>query len=160
ETPARSSAAGVREGGTVKILDMGLARLDHGNADDKSSTTMTQEGAVMGTPDYIAPEQAKESHTVDIRADIYSLGCTFRFLLTGQVPFPGGTLTEKLLKHHMDEPEPVSKFRGDVPPHVMAIVRKMMAKKPDDRYQTPGEVAAALANLASTGDQTLANSGN
>ena len=81
------------DGKTVKILDMGLARLDQPAADDDKSSTMTQEGAVMGTPDYIAPEQALESHTVDIRADLYSLGCTFYFLLTGRVPFPGGTLT-------------------------------------------------------------------
>ena len=71
------------DGKTVKILDMGLARLDRPSADGEASSTMTQEGAVMGTPDYIAPEQAMESHTVDIRADLYSLGCTFYYLLTG-----------------------------------------------------------------------------
>ena len=80
------------DGKTVKILDMGLARLDQKAGDGEASSTMTQEGAVMGTPDYIAPEQAMESHTVDIRADLYSLGCTFYYLLTAKVPFPGGTL--------------------------------------------------------------------
>ena len=77
---------------------------------------MTQEGMVMGTPDYIAPEQALESHTVDIRADLYSLGCTFYFLLTGKVPFPGGTLMQKLIKHQYQEPPTVRVLRPDVPP--------------------------------------------
>src|SRR5262249_408698 len=73
---------------TVNILDMGLARLDHPPADGDRSSTLTAEGAVMGTPDYLAPEQALGAHTVDIRADLYSLGCTFYYLLTGRVPFP------------------------------------------------------------------------
>src|SRR5579862_9652651 len=88
------------DGKLVKVLDMGLARLDsRSEDDDDKSSTMTQHGAVMGTPDYIAPEQALESHTVDIRADLYSLGCTFYFLLAGRVPFPGGTILQKLNKH-------------------------------------------------------------
>jgi serine/threonine protein kinase len=131
----------------VKVLDMGLARLDHTRPDDRSST-VTQEGAVMGTPDYIAPEQALESHTVDIRADLYSLGCTLYFLLTGRVPFPGGSLTEKLLKHQMHQPRPVEELRPEVPPTVAAVVRKLMAKAPADRYQTPAELAATLAGLS------------
>src|SRR5262249_16883645 len=77
------------DGQTVKVLDLGLARLDH--PAEEESSTMTQEGMVMGTADYIAPEQAVESHTVDGRADLYSLGCTFYYLLTARVPFPGGT---------------------------------------------------------------------
>src|SRR5262249_13330417 len=130
------------DGSTVKILDMGLARVD--DADGESISTVTEEGAVVGTPDYISPEQARVSHTVDIRSDIYSLGCTLYYLLTGRVPFPGGTLGQKLVQQMMDEPEPVEKFRPDVPPRVLAVLRKMTAKKPQDRYQTPGEVAAAL----------------
>lgn len=139
------------DGMTVKVLDMGLARLDQSTADDDKSSTMTQEGMVMGTPDYIAPEQALESHTVDIRGDIYSLGCTFYFLLTGRVPFPGGSLTEKLLKHQMHEPKAVEQVRPDVPASVAAVVRKMMAKKPEDRYQTPAELAAVLASVFRVG---------
>lgn len=135
------------KGNVVKILDMGLAR--HDAAGDKSST-MTQEGSVMGTPDYIAPEQAMDSHTVDIRGDIYSLGCTLYFLLTGSAPFPGGTLMEKLLKHRLEEPKPVEQLRSDVPPGVVAVVRKMTAKKPEDRYQTPGDVVAALLAMGSS----------
>jgi len=134
------------DGKTVKILDMGLARLDDSVSDDEKSSTMTQDGAVMGTPDYIAPEQARSSHDVDIRADIYSLGCTFYYLLTGRVPFPGGSLTQKLLKHQLDEPQPVEAFRADVSPEFGAILRKMMAKRPQDRFQTPGELAETLAD--------------
>jgi WD40 repeat protein len=131
---------------------MGLARLTH--ADDQASSTMTHEGTVMGTPDYIAPEQAVESHTVDIRADLYSLGCTFYYLLTGRVPFPGGTFVQKINKHQFDQPPPVEQLRPEVPPAVASIVRRLMAKRPDDRYQTPAEVAAALGVLGGEQDDT------
>jgi eukaryotic-like serine/threonine-protein kinase len=132
------------DGKTVKILDMGLARFDQPAGDDEKSSTMTQEGMVMGTPDYIAPEQAVESHTVDIRADLYSLGCTFYFLLTGRVPFRGGTFIQKINRHQFEEPPAIEGLRPEVPQEVAAIVRRLMAKKPDDRYQTPAEVATAL----------------
>ncbi len=135
------------KGDVVKVLDMGLARLDRPETDAGASSTLTQEGVVMGTPDYIAPEQARDSHTADIRADLYSLGCTLYFLLTGRAPFPGGSLTEKLLKHQMDEPRPVEELRPETPPAVTAVVRKLMAKRPADRYQTPAEAAAALASV-------------
>src|ERR1700730_1324678 len=143
-------------GAVVKVLDMGLARLDQSSADDDKSSTMTQEGAVMGTPDYIAPEQALESHTVDIRADLYSLGCTFYYLLTGRAPFPTGTLMEKLLKHRLEEPRPVEQLRPDVPAGGAAVVRKMMAKRPDDRFQTPAEVEAALSFTTASGTSLTA----
>jgi serine/threonine-protein kinase len=145
--------------GTVKILDMGLARIESGAADDKSSTTMTQEGTIMGTPDYIAPEQARSSHEVDIRADIYSLGCTFYYLLAGRPPFPGGSLTEKLLKHQLEEPAALEELRTDLPVEVAAIIRGMMAKSPNERFQTPADVAAALditSGSASTAPATFA----
>jgi serine/threonine protein kinase len=138
--------AGERSGVTVKILDMGLARLDDTGSQDDKNSTMTQEGAVMGTLDYIAPEQAADSHTVDIRADLYSLGCTFYFLLTGHVPFPGGTGVEKLLRHRRELPVPITQHRPDVPPRVAAVVARLMAKRPEDRYQTPAELAQALAH--------------
>ena len=131
--------------GVVKILDMGLARLDHAGSEGEASSTMTREGTVMGTLDYIAPEQAMDSHTVDVRADLYSLGCTLYFLLTGRVPFPGGTAMEKLVKHQSKEPEPVERVRPGVPAAVAAVVRKLMAKRPEERYQTPAEAASALA---------------
>jgi serine/threonine protein kinase len=126
----------------VKILDMGLARLIDAGED---TTSLTQEGAVMGTPDYIAPEQARHSQSGDIRSDLYSLGCTLYFLLTGWPPFPTGTLAEKLLKHVMEQPEPVERLRPDVPPAVGAVVRRLLAKRPEERFQTPRELAEALA---------------
>ena len=126
----------------VKILDMGLARLI--DAEDGVTSELTQEGAVMGTVDYLAPEQALDSRKADIRSDLYSLGCTFYFMLTGKVPFPGGTATEKLLKHRLDEPTPVEQLRPEVSPGLAGVVRKLMAKKPGERYQTPAEVVRAL----------------
>src|SRR5262245_20233928 len=137
------------DGKVVKVLDMGLARLDHPAVEDDQST-VTQEGAVMGTPDYMAPEQALESHTVDIRADLYSVGCTFYYLLAGCVPFPTGTLLQKLNKHQNEEPPALEALRPDVPPGLAGVVRKLMAKKPEDRYQTPAEVAVALTAVCGT----------
>jgi Protein kinase domain len=128
--------------GTVKILDFGLARVlrEATEADGK----LTDAGTVMGTADYIAPEQAKDSRQADIRADVYSLGCTLYHLLAGQVPFPGGTALDKIVRHATVPPEPLSCCRGDVPAGLAQTAGKMMAKNPADRYQTPAEVAAAL----------------
>jgi hypothetical protein len=127
----------------VRILDFGVARLEDSTAGD--ATNMTVMGCIVGTPDFMAPEQARDSHSADIRSDLYSLGCTLYFLLTGQVPFPGGTGTEKLLQHHMEEARPVEQLRPEVPLGLATVVRKLMAKRPDDRYQTPAELVAALS---------------
>jgi formylglycine-generating enzyme required for sulfatase activity/serine/threonine protein kinase len=132
-------------GGVVKILDMGLARIEREPGEE--STLLTQEGAVMGTPDYIAPEQALSSHKVDIRADLYSLGCSLYFLLAGHVPFPGGAVTEKLLKHQLEQPRPIRDIRPEVPEAVALILQKQLAKRPEDRYQTPVLLVKALENL-------------
>jgi serine/threonine protein kinase len=136
------------ERGVVKILDMGLAQLGESAADEGSST-LTQEGLIMGTLDYIAPEQAANSHNVDVRADLYSLGCTFYHLLAGRTPFPAGSPVEKLYKHRYEEPAPLERWRTDVPPSIAVVVARLMAKLPSDRYQTPAEVAAVLASAAS-----------
>jgi serine/threonine protein kinase len=144
---------GVSTAAMVKILDMGLARLSQSVEQDDTTSSMTEEGMVMGTVDYMAPEQALDAHTADIRADLYSLGCTFYFLLTGQVPFPGGSAMEKLLRHQNQQPTPVEQLRPDVPLAVVAILNKLMAKRPEDRYQTPAEAVADLSqidNLAET----------
>jgi serine/threonine-protein kinase len=133
---------------SIKLLDLGLARVQR--AADEHSGTLTQEGMVMGTPDYIAPEQARDSRAADIRADLYSLGCTLYFLFAGRVPFPGGTLTDKLLKHQMDVPTPLRQLRPDVPEAVAAVVERLMAKRPEARYQAPAELVTAL-DLASGG---------
>jgi WD40 repeat protein/serine/threonine protein kinase len=136
--------------GLIKILDMGLARLgDNTPTEDDESTALTRQGVVMGTVDYMAPEQAMNFHSADIRADLYSLGCTFYFLLAGRVPFPGGEALARLLRHREEDPQPIEALRPDVPASVGQIVRKMMAKKPENRYQTPGELAAALQGALS-----------
>jgi serine/threonine-protein kinase len=129
--------------GAVKILDLGLART-RAALEGEAAGRITQEGSIMGSPDYLAPEQALDSSTVDIGADIYSLGCTFYHLLTGRPPFPGGTLAEKILKHQQMQPEPVAALCPGVPPELPRIIEKMMAKRKEDRYRAPGEVAAVL----------------
>lgn len=126
----------------VKLLDMGLARTSD---DIDASLTKDHDERMLGTVDYLAPEQALDSHLVDPRADIYSLGCTLYFALTGRPPFPDGTLAQRVLMHQTREPEPISARRPDVPSGLEAICRRMMAKSASDRYQTAGDVSAALA---------------
>jgi formylglycine-generating enzyme required for sulfatase activity/tRNA A-37 threonylcarbamoyl transferase component Bud32 len=142
--PANLMRAGSE--GTIKILDMGLARLLDEDADP--ITKLTRLGTVMGTIDYIAPEQALSSQRADIRSDLYSLGCSFFFLLTGRVPFPIDEPLAKLLAHQHDPPPPVQQLRPDVPPHVAAVVARLMAKNPEDRHQTPAELVLELASFA------------
>ena len=106
---------------------------------------MTNPHLLMGTPDYLSPEQAKNSHDVDPRSDIYSLGCTLYFMLTGRPPFGGAsTLLDKLLAHTNDEPPPIRLERLEVTEGLADVLAKMMAKRPADRYQTAAEAAAAL----------------
>ena len=115
--------------GQVKILDMGLARLVEGIDDDKPPTEytpLTRAGALLGTPDFIAPEQARDARTVDIRADIYSLGCTFYYVLTGKAPFPGGSDVQKLIRHQSEKPFPIEDLRPGVPSDVARILGRML----------------------------------
>jgi serine/threonine protein kinase len=130
----------------VKILDFGLARLHYTDAETgESKNTVKLDGrTVMGTPDYLSPEQARDLHSVDIRSDLYSLGCTFYFLLTGRPPFPGGKALEKLVKHFTEMPQPIAELRADLPSGVVDIVENLMAKNPLERYQAPLDVALAL----------------
>lgn len=128
-------------GATIKILDLGLARL---RGAGEATQTLTQEGSMMGTPDYLAPEQALNAHRVDIRADIYSLGCTMYFLLTGQPPFPGGTFAQKVVRHQQAEVPSITQSRPDVPPALAQALHKLLAKKPEQRFQTPAELVGAL----------------
>jgi WD40 repeat protein len=148
----RTAEAGEQARDLVKILDMGVARLYQlDEAPVESLTTLTQPGAVIGTADFIAPEQLEDPHGADFRADLYSVGCTFFYLLTGQVPFPGGTLVQKLDRQRWQAPPGVRQLRPDVPADVAAVVRKLLAKKPGERYQTAAELAADLEQLARGG---------
>jgi serine/threonine-protein kinase len=131
----------------VKILDLGLARLLPRGRQVPDNPLTDPGSMTLGTTDYLAPEQALDMHGADIRADIYSLGCTFYFLLTGQPPFAGGTLAEKLMRHQQAEPPPIAKLRPGVPPVLEKIVRRLLAKRADDRYQTPAELARDLAEF-------------
>ena len=105
-------------------------------------------GAMLGTADYVAPEQADDAHSADIRADIYSLGCTLYFLLAGHPPFPGGTLMQKLTSHSRRKPKGLGEIRTDLPAGLEDVLDRMMAKDPGQRYQTPAEVAEALSPFA------------
>jgi serine/threonine-protein kinase len=135
----------------VKILDFSLARVAPPGSEVGLGTIQAKAGAIIGTPDFISPEQARDIHSTDIRSDLYSLGCTFYYTLTGQVPFPSKNVLEKLGKHLMRDPYPVEKLRPEIPTPVAAIVRRLMAKNPDDRYQTPAELAQQLTPWCSTG---------
>jgi len=129
----------------VKLLDLGLAMLFEPKlAGGENANRVTQDGFVLGTPDFLAPEQAQNPGGVDIRADIYGLGATLFYLLTGNVPFEGATPTEKLMKHITEPPPSLTKYLPNPPPQLDAIIQLMMAKRPADRPQTPAQAAAAL----------------
>jgi serine/threonine protein kinase len=132
--------------GQVKILDFGLARFVR-NAGE-SSGPLTAQGVVMGTADYIAPEQTRDARQADIRSDIYSLGCTLYHLLSGRVPFPNGGTVEKMVQHAVDAPTPLAELRPDLPTRLVKVVQRMMAKDPARRHQTPIEVDRSLAPFA------------
>src|SRR5487761_1354918 len=125
----------------VKILDFGLAKA---SSEKGAESGLTKSGQMLGTPDYVAPEQTLDAHKADIRADIYSLGCTLYFLLSGGPPFQEQSLYEILEAHRKREPKPLSLVRPEIPAELATLVAKMMAKDPTKRYQTPIEVAKAL----------------
>ncbi|MCC6421561.1 MAG: protein kinase [Gemmataceae bacterium] len=137
--------------GTVKVLDLGLARPRATGPEGSLVEDMTRTGAVMGTPDYLAPEQALDARRADIRADLYSLGGTLYYLLAGHPPFPEGGLAQKLLLHQNAEPPGIEGVRPDVPQGVAAVLRRLLAKRPEDRYQTPADVVAALTPFCQVG---------
>jgi serine/threonine protein kinase len=132
--------------GVIKVLDMGLARL---TADDENSLTRKHDENVIGTADYMPPEQAIDSHSVDCRADIYSLGGTLYFLLVGNAPFPDGTIAQRLMKHQVEQPQAIETIRDDVPKILIDACSKMMAKKPDDRFQSAAEIRDLFQNWLS-----------
>src|SRR5262245_43693848 len=137
----------VDRNGAVKVLDMGLARFFN---DEEDILTKKYDENVLGTADYLAPEQAIDSHEVDIRADIYSLGATFYYMLTGRTAFGEGTVAQKLLWHQTRQPKLVTEYRPEVPAALAALVAKMMHKDRNQRFQTPSEVAQALEPYTQT----------
>ncbi len=137
----------VDRNGIVKILDMGLARFFH---DEEDILTKKYDENVLGTADYLAPEQALDSHSVDIRADVYSLGGTFYFCLTGRTPFAEGSVAQKLIWHQTRQPRPIRSLRPEVPEGIVGIIDRMMAKDVNQRYQSPQEVADALVPYTQT----------
>ncbi len=132
--------------GRAKLVDMGLARRferagDHG---------LTQSGMTLGTFDYISPEQARDPRDVDVRSDLYSLGCTLFHMLTGRPPFPGGTVLQKLIQHQEEPPADVRALNPAVPVELATIISKLMAKDRDRRYQTPEHLMRDLLTLAAS----------
>ena len=128
--------------GIARILDLGLARFYKDHTDQL--TMKYDDKIVLGTADYVAPEQVANSHSVDIRADIYGLGATLYFMLAGHPPFPVGTVSQKLLWHRTKEPTPIQQIRPEVPDGLAALLARLMAKDPKARFQTPAQVAVEL----------------
>ncbi|MGB0595331.1 MAG: serine/threonine-protein kinase, partial [Rubripirellula sp.] len=134
----------IGEGGKIKLVDMGLARSDSLDL----SEDMTASGVTLGTFDYISPEQARDPRDADLRSDLYSLGCTLYFMVTGQPPYPGGTMLQKLLSHGNSPPPNPSVLRSEVSENLVAVIQKMLAKNPSDRYQIAGDLIADLREVA------------
>ena len=126
----------------VKLLDMGLALF----REEEESLTMAHNEKVIGTADYLAPEQAINSHDVDHRADIYAMGCTLYFFLTGKPPFSEGTLAQRIALHQTSEPDPIE--RSDCPPALMQVLNAMMQKDPAARYQNCEQVIKDLTAIS------------
>lgn len=131
----------VDDRGVVKVLDLGLALFSN---PDRESLTLLHNENVLGTADYLAPEQAINSHDIDHRADIYGLGCTMYFMLTGHPPFQDGTLAQRIAKHQTQIPPDVRGERPDCPPELVEICHRMMMKKPSERPQSAQDVSDAL----------------
>jgi eukaryotic-like serine/threonine-protein kinase len=125
--------------GVIKLIDLGLA-LQNEFEDER----VTRDGTTVGTVDYMAPEQARDSRGTSIQSDMYSLGCTFYFLLAGVAPFPGGDITDKLTRHAKNPPPDVRDLRPDLPAELSAILLRLMAKRPEDRFATYDDLIAAI----------------
>ncbi|MBY0513742.1 MAG: protein kinase [Gemmataceae bacterium] len=133
--------------GTVKVLDLGLARFNVETGRNDNLTQKFDAASILGTADFVAPEQTMNSSRVDIRADLYSLGIAFYYLLTGKMPFADGTPAQKILWHQSRDPVPVAELRPGVPAAVAEVLERMIRKDPADRFQNPAEVVVALRPL-------------
>jgi serine/threonine protein kinase len=131
---------------TLKILDIGLGRdlFEESAPPGEDKIELTGEGMILGTPDYLAPEQARDPRTIDIRADIYSLGCVLYHLLTGQPPFPDKNLISQMVRHATETPKPLQQFNPAIPDGLQQIVNYMIAKQAAQRYPNPERAAQAL----------------
>lgn len=138
------------ENGSIKVTDLGLARLNHGTEGAAAGADVTMAGGVIGTADYMPPEQAVDSTTIDHRADIYSLGCTLHYLLTGQPPYSGATIISLLLKHRDAEIPQLIAARPDTPPQLDDLFRRMLSKTPETRVQQMSDVVSELESIAAT----------
>ena len=130
--------------GRAKLVDMGLARLQQVAGEHD----LTVSGMTLGTFDYISPEQARDARAADIRSDLYSLGCTMFFMLIGRAPFAEGTMVQKLLQHQQETPPAVELLRTDVPRRLAAVIRRLMAKQPEERFAQPADLEAELVAIA------------
>jgi serine/threonine-protein kinase len=130
--------------GKAKLVDMGLARL---NQVAQADADLTASGVTLGTFDYISPEQARDPRSADVRSDLYSLGCSFFYMLTGRPPFPDGTVLQKLLQHQADHPPDPRSVRPELPVEVTWILARLLAKNPAQRFQQPAELTEHLAAL-------------
>ena len=148
----------VTPAGRLKILDFGLAVLGAGYVapDDPENRSLTETDMIMGTPDYLSPEQVQGSREVDHRADLYSLGCTAYFLLIGRPPFSKGTVWSKLRQHLDAEPTPVHEIRPEVPVELSEAVSKLLAKAPEHRFQRADVLAEEFSRFAGAGGVTVA----
>jgi eukaryotic-like serine/threonine-protein kinase len=136
---------------TIKILDLGLGRVLNEDGFDAQDPGLTGEGVLLGTPDYMAPEQARDPRATDIRADIYSLGCVLYHLLAGQPPFPDTNIISQMIRHATEPIRPVKEFEPSVPDGLQQILEWMMAKDPAGRYPTPQRAAGSLEMFLAAG---------
>ncbi len=150
---ADDGLAGSTLNATVKILDIGMGRALFDEADAGANANLTADGTILGTPDYMAPEQARDAHAADIRADIYSLGCTLFHALAGQPPYPESNMVRKMMRHASEPVPALKKFNPAVPDGLQHIVNWMMAKDPAQRYPTPERAAQALQVFLAAGSE-------
>ena len=139
--------------GTIRIVDIGLGRelFDESAPEGAIDTQLTVEGAVVGTPDYMAPEQAKDARSADIRADIYSLGCVLYHSVTGRTPFTDSNIMTQMLRHATENPPPLASVSDGIPAGLQQVLDKMLSKRPEDRFQTPAEGSEALKRFQTPG---------
>jgi len=153
-TPGRvAGQPDTTQNSVLKILDIGLGRMffDENVAfqEDDETDQLTGEGVLLGTPDYLAPEQARSARTVDIRADVYSIGCVLYHCISGQVPYPDTNIITQMIRHAQETPRPLREFSPDISEGLQQVINVMMAKDPGQRYPTPAHAAAALQAVLS-----------